>query len=282
MSFRGFILTISLLVVFSMTAIGQRVAIVTPDRSPRDLEYAARFAERIPHPLRVLDSGMADTAFRSINVSAPFNMTVAEGRAASVVIGCDYLMLVRTGAQRRTSLSRSDYYESFATLYLVSGRTGELLLWRSVSFEADAQENADRTLADSVGATAVEIIDKMKGGVVESIPKSTPQIEEVPLEDSPASVGLKPPIPYKRIKPEYTSTAFLYDIRATVEIEADIGTDGTVLATRLARWAGYGLDESADKAVRAMNWRPAMRNGKPLPMRVLLRYNFLKVDKDQE
>jgi hypothetical protein len=33
-------------------------------------------------------------------------------------------------------------------------------------------------------------------------------------------------------------------------------------------------------AVRAMNWRPAMRGGKPLPMRVLLRYNFTKVEKE--
>ena len=40
------------------------------------------------------------------------------------------------------------------------------------------------------------------------------------------------------------------------------------------------LDESVDKTVRAMNWRPAERNGKSLPMRFLVRYNFKKIDKE--
>jgi len=29
-----------------------------------------------------------------------------------------------------------------------------------------------------------------------------------------------------------------------------------------------------------MNWRPGERGGKPLPMRVLLRYNFTKIEKE--
>jgi hypothetical protein len=30
-----------------------------------------------------------------------------------------------------------------------------------------------------------------------------------------------------------------------------------------------------------MNWRPAERNGKTLPMRFLLRYNFKKAEQDK-
>ena len=67
---------------------------------------------------------------------------------------------------------------------------------------------------------------------------------------------------------------------ANDRIEADIGPDGKILATRIARWAGFGLEESVEKAVREMNWRPAMRKGTALPMRVLLRYNFTKKDKE--
>jgi hypothetical protein len=48
----------------------------------------------------------------------------------------------------------------------------------------------------------------------------------------------------------------------------------------ITRWAGFELDESVAKAVRSMNWRPAERNGKPLPVRFLLRYNFKKIEKD--
>ncbi|MEO8042966.1 MAG: energy transducer TonB, partial [Acidobacteriota bacterium] len=84
----------------------------------------------------------------------------------------------------------------------------------------------------------------------------------------------------RRIKPDYTTTAFLYDVRATIDVEADVDSDGRILSTRIVRWAGFGLEDSVEKAIRSMNWRPAMRGGKPLPMRVLLRYNFTKVDKE--
>jgi TonB family protein len=108
--------------------------------------------------------------------------------------------------------------------------------------------------------------------------RGRPKMEEISGDsDMP---GLKPPIPYKRIKPEYSRTAYLYNVRATVEIEADIDETGKVTRTSVARWAGYGLDAAVTDAVRAMNWRPAMRGGKPLPMRVLLRYNVTKVEKE--
>ncbi len=275
--FKASVLISILAACFSAT-IAQRIAMITPDSSARDLEYARNLAEHFPSTVRVLDGGMADAAFRSINAPRPFNMTVGEGRAASIVTGCDFLVLIRTATQRRTSSARPEYYESFAAIYLVSGRTGELLLWRLITFDGNVPETADRALADSVKATADVLINSIKNRASHETPA---EIEVVPPEHSSAAVGLKPPIPYRRIKPEYTSTAYLYDIRATVEIEADIGSDGAVLATRIVRWAGYGLDEASDKAVRAMNWRPAMRNGKPLPMRVLLRYNFTKVDSDR-
>jgi hypothetical protein len=54
------------------------------------------------------------------------------------------------------------------------------------------------------------------------------------------------------------------------------------VSSKIVRWAGFGLEEAVERAVRSMNWRPAMRNGKALPMRVLLRYNFRKVEKDEE
>ena len=83
-------------------------------------------------------------------------------------------------------------------------------------------------------------------------------------------------MPYRRISPKYTPEAFLFDVRATVDIEVEIDAHGKVQHTEIIRWAGYGLDESVDRTVREMNWRPADRNGRTLPMRVLLRYNFKK------
>jgi TonB family protein len=84
------------------------------------------------------------------------------------------------------------------------------------------------------------------------------------------------------MKPDYTPQAALHDVTATVDILVDVGASGVVIRTRIVRWAGFGLDESVEKTVRAMNWRPAERNGKSVPMRFLLRYNFKKLDKDKE
>lgn len=266
------------LILIAVPTYAQRIAILTPENKDSDIDYAARLTERLSGSITILDRSLSESAFRSVTIASVFNMTVAEARAAATVIGCDRFLLVRTGAHRRTSLSRSDYYESFAFLYLVDGRTGSLTAWIRKSFDADTQVKADSALANSVDASAKELSASLNTA---KLMTAGAPIEEVPPKGSPAAVNLKPPIPYKRIKPEYTSTAFLYDVRATVDIEADIAADGEVLATRIVRWAGFGLEESVDTAVRAMDWRPAMRNGKALPMRVLLRYNFTQVDKDQ-
>ena len=105
------------------------------------------------------------------------------------------------------------------------------------------------------------------------------RIEEMPADGTPGALNFRSPIPYLRIKPEYTAIASFYDVAATVEIELTLASDGSILAADVVRWAGFGLDGSALKAVRSMQWRPAERNGKTLPIRVLLRYNFKKLER---
>ncbi|MBA3350866.1 MAG: hypothetical protein H0U23_00260 [Blastocatellia bacterium] len=282
---RSRVMLLRLFFVLTLIAVptyAQRIAILTPENKGGDIDYAARLADSLSGSIKILDHSMSESAFRSVAIGSVFNMTVAEARAAATVMGCDRFLLVRTGAHRRTSLSRSDYYESFAFLYLVDGRTGSLVSWIRKSSDADTQVKADAALADSVDVAAKELSSLFNNlNAAKFKTTAATSVEEVPSEGSPAAINLKPPIPYKRIKPEYTSTAFLYDVRATIDIEADISADGSVLATRITRWAGFGLEESVDAAVRVMNWRPALRNGRPLPMRVLLRYNSTKVDRDR-
>ena len=265
--------------------LGQRVAVITPDMSERTTAYSDRTAAQLSSSVRIQDTSLTDAAFRAVPITDPFNMSVAEARAVAAAVGCDYFLLIRSGASRRSSCARPEYYEAFAVLCLVSGRTGNMLLWRLKSFDADHQLKADQALGLSIDGTAdgtaPELINKMKtasGAEIATVKSG--EIEDVPIEGTAAAIDFKPPIPYRRIKPNYKVTAFLYDIRATVEIEANIGSDGSVLSTRPVGWAGFGLEDSAVNAVRSMYWRPAMRNGKPLPMRVLLRYNFTKVDKE--
>lgn len=260
----------------------QRVAVVVPEKNGLAESFAASLTESIGAKIKVLDSSLAEAAFRSLAIETPFNMTISDSRRAASAVGCDFLLLVIAATTRRSSLSRGDYYESYAVAYLTSERSGRLVDWSLTSFAADTPENAERLLFDSARTLAGRIAERAKAAKLADLDeKPSPAIEQLPL-DSAAGKDFRPPVPYKRIKPEYPQTAFLYGVRATVEIEADIEVDGRVSRTRIVRWAGYGLDESVIAAVRKMNWRPAERGGRPLPMRVLLRYNFTKVEKGQE
>jgi TonB family protein len=225
---------------------------------------------------------LSETAFRSVETEKDFNLTSGEAKRIGSVIGCDYFVLLRTRLQRRESLDRPTYYEAFVVVYLVNSRSGRLDGWILKTVEDSMPEKAEKLLLDQTKAIADEITKTIRDPVSAAAKSAAGKFEEVPPDGSPLAKGLKSPIPYRRLKPEYTPTAFLYGVRATVEIEVEIAADGKIERTSIERWAGYGLDESVDKAVRSMNWRPAMRDGKPLPMRVLLRYNFTKIEKDDE
>lgn len=277
---RGIFLS-ALFFICVASAVAQRVAILTPDNGSRSTAYASELAARFGRPFKILDSDLADAAFRSVAGPNPFNMTAQEARTIAAAIGCDHFILVRADGLRRTSLGKGEYYEAFAFFYLVDGRTGDLISWTSKSFEGDTQSKADDALTRSAEATAATLQDSLRVFIAHTaIVEKRTTIEEVPMEGTSTAAGLKPPIPYRRIKPEYPPIAFLYEVKATIDVEADIGAGGEVLAIKFVRWAGFDLEASVEKAIREMNWRPAMRNGKPLPMRILLRYNFTKVDKD--
>lgn len=259
-------------------ALAQRIAIFKPEKDSSTNEIVRSISSELSSKMRIVDPDIAASAFRSVDVQDPFNLSQSEARQIGTVVGCEAFLLFRTGVQRRAATDRPAYYEAFVASYIVDSRTGSLVDWHLDNFEAETAERASALLNKAV----LPISERIAKSIKERSTRASPNFPEPPVEGSPMSVGLKTPVPYKRIKPEYTTTAFLYNIKATIDIEADINIDGTVGATSIIRWAGYGLDESVEKAVRSMNWRPAMRDGKPLPMRVLLRYNFLKVEKDEE
>jgi TonB family protein len=138
-------------------------------------------------------------------------------------------------------------------------------------------------LAKSADGLVPDISVRLReAGAWEIAEKPSRKLEEMPPENSPEAKNFRSPVPYKRIKPEYTPVAYLYGVAATVDILLDLDEQGKILRTEIVRWAGYGLDEAVTDAVRKMNWRPAERAGKPLPLRVLLRYNFKKVEKEEQ
>jgi hypothetical protein len=262
----------------TISATAQRIAVLTPDKNRQEIAFAAKLAEALVTRYRALDNDMADAAFKSVSVNDPYNLTTEAAKNIGSVIGCDYFILVRSNTLRRVSLNRPDYFESFAAAYVVSARTGWLVIWKLQKTEAETESKAEEKLLASTNILASEIFKELPGLVIDEAPPRA--IEEVPAENTPAAKNFRAPVPYLRIAPEKTPLAFLYDIKATVDIQVDLDADGKILRTEIVRWAGFGLDGSVDAAVRKMNWRPAERNGKTLPIRFLLRYNFKKIEKE--
>ena len=259
----------------------QRLAILTPEQSAQTQKYALQLSDSMSGKLNVLDEDMSLAAFRSVKLERAFNLTAEEAKAVGEAVGCDYFLLARSGTLRRASFAKAEFYESFVIVFLVNGRSGRLVYWGLKSFEADSPAESERLFFVSSASFAAEITGQLENDRKKVVTAGkTLLIEEVPDAGSKDAKNFHPPMPYKRIKPEYTRTAYFYDVRATVDAAVDIDGNGNVIAVEIERWAGFGLDESVIETIRKMNWRPAERNGKTLPMRVLLRYNFTKIEKE--
>jgi len=86
--------------------------------------------------------------------------------------------------------------------------------------------------------------------------------------------GVTPPQLVKKKNPKYTRQAREADLQGLVMVEADIGTDGNVQAARVLRPLGMGLDERAVEAVKKWKFKPAMKDGKPVPVQIAVEVLF--------
>jgi TonB family protein len=259
----------------------QRIAVITPDDTTQSQAFARKFASSLADRSQVLDDELARSAFNSFHLETPFNLSTEESKKIASAIGCDFFVLIRSSTLRRSASDRPEYYDANAAIFLVSGRTGQLVSFDLIRRESAKPITAIGELLDLAVPAASQLLEKMKTTVKSELKEPPrPTLDEVPDPSTLSAKNFRAPVPYRRIKPDYTTEAASYDVRATVDIEVDLTAEGAITATRIVRWAGYGLDQTVDQAVRSMNWRPAERSGKTLPMRILLRYNFKRVEKE--
>jgi hypothetical protein len=260
-------------------AAAQKAAVLTPDGAPRSIDAAAAVEKALDEKISVQDGFLAAAAFKTAAPATPFNLTKEQSKNLGASIGCDVFILVRASTLRRSSSARPEYYEASAAIFSVSTRTGRLIDWQLLRFEASRPQTAEKLLKAALAPFARALAARLTNIIAAEIAEPPPaEMEEPPDNDSPTAKNFRAPIPFRRIKPAYTSDAYLYDVAGTVDMTIDLDASGTILRTEVVRWAGYGLDESVERTVRSMNWRAAERNGKPLAMRFLVRYNFRKIE----
>lgn len=84
-----------------------------------------------------------------------------------------------------------------------------------------------------------------------------------------------PPIPVYKPEPNYTPEASKAKLRGTVVLRIMIDESGNVTDVReVSAPLGKRLDESAVKTVRTWRFKPATRNGKPVPVHTKVEISF--------
>lgn len=77
-----------------------------------------------------------------------------------------------------------------------------------------------------------------------------------------------------RVLPVYPRFARRIGKEGTVLLRLTLDESGSLKNVELLEKAGHGFDEAAVTAVRASRFRPALRNGRPVPCRALLPVRF--------
>jgi TonB family protein len=234
----------------------------------------------------VADADLSRMAAKGIGYAGSLNLAVSDARDLGAALATEFYFVGDAQTVRRSSFEKPVYYEAYCSIFLVSARTGRLLFWERPSFERPvataAEGKLSQYLADDV------LIRRLIGVIKKSHEAEQIQrtiltastevlIEEAPDDEKAAEVqGIRVPRPYRRLRPDYPESAARAEAEATVDVAVDVRADGEVGDVQIVRWAGFGLDESTVATVRQLHFFPAMKNGTPIPMRVLLRYNFRK------
>lgn len=285
MSKPGFAVIMILLVASAAQATRHPAATVAATVAVLDLtgrtEVGERLALLLSENFRLVPSAQARAAARGVGYKGSLNLSLAEARDLGAAVGCDFFVAGEARTLRRTSSTRPLYFESYASLFFVSSRTGRLLLWDQPAAEAATPEEAEQLLDEELRARAARYAAVLRAAQeVErrekllAAQRDAAAVEEAPEEGSPASVGFRAPQPYRRLRPDYPPAASRLEQEAVVDVLVELDVEGEVKNLEVMRWAGYGLNEAVAAAIRRMHFRPAMRDGQPVPIRVLLRYNF--------
>lgn len=261
-----------------------RVAVLNLGNTPVAISTADILTARLKSSaFSIVDSDLARVAAQGNGYQGSLNLSRGEARDLGAALGCEFFLIGDAQVVRRSPSVGASYFEAYASLFVISARTGNLITWSRPSFQASEASAAENLLlAEAKGfelkhrlslamRRAHEDEVEQRTRVVES----HPVIEEAPTNENEPT-GVRVPRPFRRLKPSYTDEAARAEAEATVDVLVDIDEKGEVRHAEIERWAGFGLDQASLDVVRQLHFFPAMRDGTPIPMRVLLRYNFRK------
>jgi protein TonB len=86
--------------------------------------------------------------------------------------------------------------------------------------------------------------------------------------------GVEPPVMLNRASAEYTEQARKNNTEGTVDLRVLVDKSGAVKFLRIVKGLPDGLNQSAEKAVKQLRFKPATKNGEPVEYEVTLAVEF--------
>ena len=86
--------------------------------------------------------------------------------------------------------------------------------------------------------------------------------------------GVNVPVIVSRVEPEYTEQARNANWQGTVLLQVTVDENGVPQDIQIVRALGLGLDQKAIEAVQKWRFKPALLNGKPVPVSASIEVNF--------
>jgi TonB family protein len=241
---------------------------------------------KLENTVEIFDRDQARAAARGAGYAGSLNLSLNEARNLGAVLGSDFFVLGDAQTLRRSPSAGPVYFEAYASIFLVSARTGRLINWERPNFRSATAVAAEHSLLNELAGAPLRnrilvstrrAAEEERAERVVMIDSEIPIIEEAPDDDKVAEAeGLRLPKPYRRFLPPYPETAAAAEAEAVVDVLVDLDSRGEITRAEVVRWAGFGLDQATLETVHKLHFFPAMREGVAVPIRVLLRYNFRK------
>jgi TonB family protein len=143
------------------------------------------------------------------------------------------------------------------------------------SITVDGQRTGTYDLQLRAGSVLIDVaagaIDIRNMTVTRTDPSDT-----VRAFDKPHEQDYFPPKLELDVKPDYSEGAMSRGIEGRVDLHATVLGDGTVGSVRIRKWLDPELEHAALAAVRQWRFRPATRNGVPIPSIVEIEMTFTR------
>ncbi|MCP4602460.1 MAG: energy transducer TonB [Proteobacteria bacterium] len=150
---------------------------------------------------------------------------------------------------------------------------------------ADSVTNSGSGVAVRVGNTLAKKMDKefTKPKNVAALPPAPkgpvaapqPVEKKKPLKPVPVYELSEAPTFKNKVKAKYPDQARRDGIEGTVQLEILIDENGRVRKVKVLRSPGHGLERAAIAAVSKSRFHPGVINGKAVPVKIKIPYNFV-------